>query len=320
MKIIKNNKIIKASILTLILLFSVITVIVPTTSAGTFISLNSYVDVIWAANETQKPVIPRGEMRQLDLELRYQVTTGGIAAQMVFMIYQGRQVNIKMEVIDTPSWCTANLKSGTLTTTISSFEKELSTVLTLRIEDDAPAYGAGFVKIKATVPKIGVIDGFNQEFTLEFTPAYLPMISAQLPEGNSNKIGPMDTASFPIEVTNLGNARTRVFFEIEYMPKGWIAVITDDITLDEGQGSQGTAYLTIKPPKSFGYHYDEESIRVKMTPARAEDIQNRGGSSYVTVIVESRGFSLLGFEVVLLLIGIILLGVLIYIFKKKKLQ
>jgi hypothetical protein len=320
MKIKKSNKIIKASILIFLLLFGVITVIAPTTSAGTFISLNSYVDVIWAANETQKPVIPRGEMRQLDLELRYQVTTGGIAAQMVFMIYQGRQVNIKMEVIDTPSWCTANLKSGTLTTTISSFEKELSTVLTLRIEDDAPAYGAGFVKIKATVPKIGVIDGFNQEFTLEFTPAYLPMISAQLPEGNSNKIGPMDTASFPIEVTNLGNARTRVFFEIEYMPKGWIAVITDDITLDESQGSQGTAYLTIKPPKSFGYHYDEESIRVKMTPARAEDIQNRGESSYVTVIVESRGFSLLGFEVVLLLIGIILIGVLIYIFKKKKFQ
>ena len=246
------------------------------------------------------------------------MTNAGLIASLAFMIYQGRQVNIKLDVVDTPSWCTANLKAGTVTTTISTREKELSTVLTLRIDDDAPAYGAGYVRIRASVPKIGAIDAFSKEFTLEFSPAYLPMIGAQLPEGNSMKIGPMDTATFPIEVENMGNARTRIFFEIEYMPEGWIAVVTDDITLDEGEGSKGTAYLTIKPPKGFGYHYDEESIRVTMTPARAEDIQNRGESSYVTVIVESRGFATTGLEPIILIITLLVVVIVIYFILKKK--
>jgi hypothetical protein len=313
----KNFRTIKASIVMGILLVSVIIAFTPTTSAGTFIKLSSFVDISWAANETQRPVIPRGEMRQLDLTIRYVVTKAAIISQFALMLFQGRQVNIRLEVIDTPVWCTANLKSGTVTTIVTTEEQVMSTVLTLRIDDDAPAFGAGYVKIKATVPKLGIIDGYVQEYTLEFTPAFLPMISSQLPDGNSMKIGPLDTASFPIQVTNMGNARTRVFFEIMNIPEGWIAVVTDDITLDEGEGSKGIAYLTIKPPKNFGYHYDEESIRVEMTPARAEDIQDRGESSYVTVIVESRGFSTPGFEAILF-IGALLAVAMIFKLKKKK--
>ena len=313
----KHFRTIKASIIMGILLVSVFAAFTPTTSAGTLIKMSSYVNIYWAANETQRPVIPRGEMRQLDLTITYAVTRAAILSQLAFLIYQGRQVNIKVEITDTPPWCTANLKAGTVTTSIKPEESELFTTLTLRIDNDAPAFGAGYVKIKASVDKIGMIDPYTQEYSLEFTPAYLPMINAQLPEGNSMKIGPLDTATFPIEVTNMGNARTRIFFEIENIPEDWIAVVTDDITLDEAEGSSGTAYLTIKPPKGFGYHYDEESIRVIMTPARAEDIQNRGESSYVTVIVESRGFSTPGFEAILF-IGALLAVALIFKLKRKK--
>ena len=189
--------------------------------------------------------------------------------------------------------------------------------MTLRVDENAPAFGAGYVKITASVPKIGAIDGYSQVFTLEFSPAYLPMINAQLPEGNSKSIGPMDTAVFPITVENMGNARTTVFFKIDNVPEGWIAVVTDDITLDEGKGSTGTVYLTIKPPKGFGYHNDDRSIIVTMTPARAEELRNQGESKTVTVIIESRGFSTPGFES-LLFIGALLAVVLILKLKKKK--
>jgi hypothetical protein len=127
----------------------------------------------------------------------------------------------------------------------------------------------------------------------------------------------MDTVTFPIEVENMGNARTTVSFTIDNVPEGWIAVVTDEITLYAGKGSKGTAYLTIKPPKGFGYHNDDRSIIVTMTPARAEDLRNQGEPRTVTVIVESRGFSTPGFESILF-IGALLAVVLLIKLKKKK--
>lgn len=302
-----------------VLLVSLFAAIIPTSSAGFILNMSSLVDVSWGGvNETTlKPLVPLGEPGQLTLNVKYQVTTGAFLSQTLFLLFQGRQVNINIEVIDTPEWCTATLKSNTITTTIKTQPQDMTTMLTIRIDENAPAFGAGYVQISASVPKIGLIDAYTQVFTLEFTPAYLPMISAQLPEGNSKTIGPMDTASFPIVVENMGNARTTVKFTINNIPKGWIAVVTDDITLDASKGSTGTAYLTIKPPKDFGYHNDDESITVTMSPARAEDLSNIGESKTVTVIVESRGFSTPGFES-LLFISALAAVILIIKLKKKK--
>ena len=302
-----------------VLLMSLFAAVIPTCSAGIFLNMSSYVDVSWGGDNTttQKPIVPLGEPGTWSLSVRYGVTRGAFLSQTFFMLYVGRQVNIKLDITEKPEWCTATLKSNTITTVISSQENVMETVLTLRVDENAPAFGAGYVRIQASVPRIGPIDAYDQVFTLEFTPAYLPMINAQLPEGNSKNIGPLDSATFPIEVENLGNARTTVTFTIDSIPPGWIAVVTDDITLDASKGSTGTAYLTIKPPKGFGYHYDEESIVVTMIPKRAEDLRNVGESKTVTVIVESRGFSTPGFESILF-IGALAAVVLIVTLKKKK--
>ena len=133
----------------------------------------------------------------------------------------------------------------------------------------------------------------------------------------------MDTAVFTIEVENLGNARTKVYFEVDLnsLPDDWIAIVTDDIIIDEAQGSKGIAYLTVRPPKSFGYHDDDASIRVKLTPARAENTDQQGKSEYVTVIVESRGFSIVGLEVagpVIIGIAALVIGLVFFYMRRKK--
>ncbi len=309
----------KASIVMSVLLVSVFAAIIPTSSAGIILNLSSYVDVTWGGgNESLKPIVPLGEPQELTLRVRYGVTKGAFLSQALFMLYQGRQVNIKLELSEKPDWCTVTLKSNTITTKVSSDENDgLETTLTIRVDETAPAFGAGSVMITASVPKIGAIDGYSKTFTLVFTPEYLPMISAQLPEGNSKSIGPMDTTTFPIEVENMGNARTTVSFTIGNVPEGWIAVVTDEITLDASKGSKGTAYLTVKPPKGFGYHNDDQGIVVTMTPARAEDLRNQGEPRTVTVIVESRGFSTPGFESILF-IGALLVVVLLIKLKKKR--
>jgi len=319
----KNFKSIKAAMIMGILLFSVFVAVTPRASAGTFVNLSSYLRVDWAENATGTPIVPRGEMRPLTLNIAYGVTSGGLFrlfTSFLLSTYIGRQVNIKLELVDWSPWCTPGLVQGTITTSVQSIEQsDLTAKLNIRVNEEAPAYGGGFIKIKASVPKIGLIEAYENEFTLEFNPAYLPLIKAELPETNAKKIGPMDTAVFPIEVENLGNARTKVYFEVVGVPDGWIAVVTDDITLDEGVGSKGTAYLTVRPPKGFGYHDEDTSIRVQMIPARAEDTSDRGDPEYITVVVESRGFSAIGIEIVLIpIIIIVLILVLLYYFWIKR--
>ncbi len=314
----KNLKTVKTALVMGMLLFSVFAAIMPTTSAGTLVNLSHATNISWStANDTQEPLVPRGEMRQLELKIEYYVTAGPVGKALFNLLYNNRQVNIRLEIVEKSSWCTASLAKSTVHATTSMDHREYSTYLNIQVDDDAPAYSLGYIKIKATVDAIGPIDAFVEEFDLNFQPAYLPMINNELTEGNSKKIAPLGTAVFPIEIENMGNARTKVFLNVENIPEGWIAIVTDEVTIDEGKGSKATAYLTIKPPKGFGYHYNEESIRVSLTPARAENIQDKGAKTYVTVIVESRGFSTPGFESIIF-IGALLAVAMIFKLKRKK--
>lgn len=315
----KNFRRIKTGIVMGALLLSLFAAMMPNAYAGPVFGLNNYVDVTWE-NKSQEPLIPRQDQIDLNLNIRYGVTQGPLG-NLVIGLHRGRQVNIKLDIIEeeTTSWVSANLKSGTVVTSVPTRgEERLSTTLTLSIDEDAPAFAAGIITIKASVDKIGLIDGFSQKFALRFRPAYLPLLSYNTPEGNSRIIGPMDSVQFPIDITNKGNDKTKVQLEIENIPKDWLAVVTDEVTINKGE--TGTAYLTIKPPKEFNYHYDQAQFRIKMTPLFAENIQHKGDPSYVTFVVESRGFSYVGIEVAVLpiIVVIIILIVVFYLFSKRQ--
>ncbi len=305
----------KSTIIIFILLVSLFAISNPVNAIPT---LNSNIDVVWGEKDTVKPVVPRDEVRKLNLTVKYKVDWGGDFAYGALVSYCNKVANalIKLKITEYSHWCTANLESSDVPTPLSTGLTQSSVFLNLQLRDDAPAYGGGYVKIHASVPTMGLIGGFEKEFTLEFVAGYLPRIDVNLPEGTTKRIGPMDSAVFPIEISNMGNARTTVFFKIEGIPKGWTAAVTDDMTLDESEGKV-TAYLTVRPPKEFGYHYDKKSILIKLTPARAEDLTNLGEPLYVTAIVESRGFSTPGFESILF-IGALLAVVLIIKLKKKR--
>ena len=164
-----------------------------------------------------------------------------------------------------------------------------------------------------------MIDGTSKEVEIAFSAGYIPLVYHEFLEGQNKIIGPMDTAEFPIDIINMGNARTEVVFEIKNVPDGWSAIITDDILVEEGEGSKSTVYLTVKPPKGFGYHDDTASILVKYTPWMAENPQFIGNSKSINVLVESRGFSVIGIEIVILpIIIIIVVLLLLYNFVIKK--
>jgi len=313
----KRFKTVKASIVIGILLVSMIVAVLPTTSAGPLFNLQSVVNVSWG-NETNQPVVPRGELRQLDLTVTHSVTRGALG-KFLLQLYENTQITIDLVITDTPSWCTATLSQGTISTTVvADTVTTRTTQLSLQVADNAPAYGLGYVKIKATARKIAVIQGYEQEFTLSFIPDYKPLIKPSLPETNSKEIGPMDTAVFPITIENLGNARTVVLLNVVSVPKDWNAVITSQLTLEEGSGSTGTAYLVVKPPKGFGYHYDEQTIRISMQPVKADQPSKKGEIYYESFLVQSRGFSTPGFEAIGFIGALAIVMLTIFIIRKRK--
>ncbi|VVB59345.1 Uncharacterised protein [uncultured archaeon] len=294
----KKFKAAKTSIVAGIVLVSVIIAIFPTASAGLLFNLQGVVTVSWEGGAAQKPVIPRGELRVLSLNITYYVTKGLFGAGLL-AAYNGKQIVITIEITETPSWCTANIAQGTIAAqVIPNGQFHASTTLTLQVADDAPAYGLGSIKVKATAAAGGLIQGYQNDFTLSFIPDYKPLIKPTLPQTNSKEIGPMDTATFPILIENLGNARTVVLLNVVNVSNGWNAVVTSQVTLEEGSGSTATAYLVIRPPKGFGYHYDEKTIMISMQPVKADNFNQKGEITYETFLVQSRGFSTPGFEAI----------------------
>jgi hypothetical protein len=319
MRVMTNKfKAVTACIVTGLVLVGVLFAVLPTTSAGLIYNFQSVLNVSWG-NETQEPIVPRGELRTLTLVITHTVARGELGGGLLVTL-TGALITIDVSIIDKPSWCTAIISQGTLSVTVQpDAVSTVETTLTIQVANDAPASALGYVKVKATAEKTGVIAGYEDDFTLNFIPAYKALISPSLPEANSKVIGPMDTAVFPIDIENLGNARTVVFLNVVKVPKDWVAIITSQVVLEEGAGSTATTYLIVKPPKSFGYHNDEQTIQISMQPVKADNYSQKGEITYETFLVQSRGFSTPGFETILFL-GAFAMTFLIVAYTRKRKQ
>jgi hypothetical protein len=291
----KNNlKIIASSFIIFMLLFTLLSVIMPKVESTSVYNARNHVEIEWSETETGKPIIPRDEIKRLNITVKFEIFTGPSFGEGVFQGYLATtRANplIELKIIETPSWCTAVLETTTVATNFSR-KAQGQTAILININENAPAYGAeGFIKIEARAKPLGLIDEFTNVIELPFIAAYKPIISTNLPDVNFKKINPESEAIFPIEIENRGNARTRVLLEAIGVPEGWKATVTDFIVLDESEGSMETAYLSIIPPSDFGYHDNDISVSVKLTPVMAENEDEVGNPSYVNFIIESRGFS-----------------------------
>ncbi len=272
----------------------------------------------WSDDAFEEPVVPRKEIVTLNISVILEIKTGESFGAGLLDGYRSSTALINLQIIDHPSWCYPALKYDLLETNISELSVAKTQVF-LNINENAPAYGEGFIKFRVKVVDLGLIKGDDQTFTLSFKPAYFPLIKTELPEFNTMQINPNSKAVFPIKVENAGNAKTKVFFEVENVPEGWSAAIRDSVVLGETSGSEETIYLTVIPSNDFGYHHEDAIINIKITPTFADNIEQVGTTIYGYFIVRSRGFSSGGLEFYLLIaiIILIIIAIFIYNFKKK---
>lgn len=299
-----------------ILVFSIIlsSFIITSTNMNTSKADLMYLEIIFDANwdkgEMLKPIIPVNEIKELNITVDFTIESDeyiGKGALIRYLAgYSDKLLEIYVSIVDMSPWCSASLEMNKFATPLA-IEGSRNIKLYLIIDQDAPSFTDGFIKINTSFKGLGFIQGTVNEFILSFTPGFEPKIDTNLPKLNTIEVSPNNKAIFPIELENIGNARTTVLFEIKNIPKNWMATITNEIVLDEATGSKNTAYLTVIPPNNFGYHMDEANIQVIMTPVRAEDNTDVGSPLYASFIIKNRGFSNNGIEQFIFYVIIILI-------------
>jgi len=324
----KRFKTVKATILMSIIFMSVFAVIVPSASAGIFnrqsglVNVSQTVNLVYSSGELKESVEIKGEPNVLDLDLTYTFSVGGGLLDLLFspfvrLGYKGKQVFVELNVLEYPKeWSDVTLDDKLFdfiilengTTSVTKHAK-----MTVTVTEDAPAYEQGKILIGVHVDSINSlilpdVPAFNDEKELYILPKYNGVVDPYVVGSISKRIGPMDTVTFPIDVENKGNERSKVYFEIENIPKDWQAIIAPSTILEVGE--KKTVELAIQPPKTLGYHYDREQFEVKITPARATVTsgteQIYGRTEKIEVAVESQGFSFIGIEMLLIPLIIII--------------
>ena len=271
------------------------------------------VRLTWGEGLGDEPVVTREEIVKLNFTVTMEIVTGDTFGAGILEGYLGDEALIDLFIEDHPPWCYVSLKQTLLVTEVKKVD-QANTFLYLHVNENAPAYGSGFIKIRVKVGDLGLIKGDEQTFTLPFKPSFFPIVKLDLPESNSKRVDPSTNALFPIVLENAGNSRLKVFFEIEDTPKEWSAEIRDSLVIEETKGTKETVYLTVIPSKGFGYHYDEAEINVKITPTfdGREDLS--GTPIYATFLIQNRGLSVAGIEVILFYLVIIILIIFAIIF------
>ncbi len=312
LKIYKTFK--KILVFSIILFSFIITSTNMNTSKADLMYLEIIFDANWDKDEILKPIIPVNEIKVLNITVDFTLESdeyigeGALIRYLTDKKYSDKLLEINVLIVDKSPWCSASLEMNKFATPLD-IEGSRDIKLYLIIDEDAPSFTDGFIKIKVSLfdDKLAFIKGTENEFILSFTPGFEPKIDTNLPNLNTIEVSPNNKAIFPIELENIGNARTTVLFEIKNIPENWMATITNEIVLDEATGSKNTAYLTVIPPNNFGYHMDEANIQVIMTPVRAEDNTDIGSPLYASFIIKNRGFSNNGIEQFIFYIIIILI-------------
>lgn len=303
-----------------LLLFSLFVTLIPATSAGILDKFGqayacySNVEIGYDEKAAKDPLLPLDRTKTIPLTIKYSIT--GYYAKEIASLFKDTPIYLNLYVEENPDWCIATILP--FFTSVYARGSSFNASLSIEINENSYAFSEGKIKIKVVVVKAGSIEGGNFYQDIPFLPGYLPVLGTKL-TSTSDLISPMETANFNIEIENLGNAKTEVACRVIESPKGWIATIDPTIIIESGTASDNpkkNIQLVVKPPYNFGYHNDKGIIKVSVTPSFFGNSSLSGHEYILSFIVQSRGFSTPGFEVVSVLLAII--AIILVIKKRQK--
>jgi hypothetical protein len=256
---------------------------------GDFFGVQSNVNISWDRNETTEPIIPRGELRQVPLNISYW-TSWGRYGRLISYLCRYYSIPMKVSLEETPDWAVASLSQEQLSFILLPKEntpQSVWTQLSVQVAEDAPAYESFNITVHATIDTIHGLFGFlplirgrTSTVNLTFTVGYRPVLKIELPEGNTIETPPGVQVQLPIGITNLGNGKTIVQNQVVACPSDWNCTLQPQLVLNISEYKE--IMINVTAPAGFS---GEKTITMGFTPHSYENYSEMGEISYITLLV-----------------------------------
>ncbi|MHB8584747.1 MAG: PGF-CTERM sorting domain-containing protein [Thermoplasmatota archaeon] len=260
------------------------------------------------------PIKPLSEVADIPVQVTYTYTSTspGILEIPVTLTVTG------------PAWASAIVSPSTIYESISPTQpneqqadaaQKVDVLVT--VTADAPAFTSAPLLIKADAASGGAtLPAASSQIQTYITADYFSIIDATA-TSTIQQATPQSQVAYPITVTNLGNAQTKFFFNVDpkSVPDGWQVVPPTPITLDSRQaGGKNTAQsvnLMIQTPYHNGYLNEVGAIVMTVSSSYALDPKVIGDTTTIATLTTDRGFYVPGFEPVFALAGLGLAAIVI---------
>lgn len=222
-----------------------------------FLTFNSYIDIEYNSSVLNEP-IPINSAAVVPITIQY--TTDVPRNFLWFFPWWLRNIilyrsiigpiqTIHLEVTNIPDWATVYLSWNNFFIDIpySGMTSEKTTLLIISPQEGAPSKPYN-LDLKASCDDIGRIKGAEHSDSVMFKPGFSPCLDINAPQF---KECPRNQSTvIPINVTNCGNKRTLVDWEIYQPPEGFeLSIVPPYFIFDINETTQ--FYLKIKPPNDY---------------------------------------------------------------------
>lgn len=207
-------------------------------------------------------------------------------------------VPITYTVTKQPAWATVLVSPATDVIPVPSTPNPTFTgsrpfTVIVTASEQAPAFTADQIEITATSGAGAGGKSTSGKNAVPIVAGYFSIIDVQLAE--SIKVErPQTPVVFPVKVTNLGNANTKVTFAVADKTENLQVPVPNPVTLQSrqagGQAISADIPLTVQTPYKNGYMNEVGLVNYKLTSAYALDPKIKGDESSVSVIVTTKGF------------------------------
>lgn len=218
---------------------------------------------------------------------------------------------IHLTLLETPSWANIYFSSQELIINIPSQgegKTSITSDLIISPKVEAPAESQR-ISIQVTCEEIGRVGSYTFQKDIPFTPSFIPTISIEI-DNPIRTVGPHQSVSFQIHVTNLGNKITRVTPSINVEDKWTTTINPPNYEINPDQ--EATFVFSLITPYDFGWHNEYGRFEIKFL---SEVYPYQSGSATNTesiyVVVNNNGFSLPGFEFSLVIFAFIVVFVIL---------
>lgn len=261
------------------------------------------------------PIKPLGAFIALPISVEYTYT------QTATISLTATPIDLK--VTNAPSWVVTTISPSTVYMAVDqtkaatgggsqTTKATAQAFLLVSATADAPAFTQGNIEVTATAKDNGGLTGSQGKNAIPVQADFFSILEATTPT-TIQKAKPQAQVTFPITVTNFGNAQTKVSFFVDNPPDKWQVTPPSPITLlakqQGGNQNSKTANVVIQTPFQNGYLNVVGAITIRITSAYALDPKVTGDSTIVSTLTTTKGFYVPGFEPLFALGAIGLLAV-----------